>query len=280
MRTRLDNIRKATGYVIPTVCIAISVLPLVRLIKPLTLPQYFSLLIALVSVTFLYAVARLEKAADDSASMKAAMGLGTPPIKVFHSIRDWASNLLEESRVSVAVCTEMFSDGPSALDEHMTAYFRDIHREIRQRRIVFKRLATTGSKDRSEGKEKVRWLLSSLVEMADVATFSLAIIDIDHKQYPLNAFQVCRRANGEYAVFVFSSNVIDPGEHTCMIRDMRFGEVTQKTFDQFWMNSTILKLGNSFNFENINALATKFNLLDSPEYRDLLSKRNPNLKRG
>lgn len=277
MPSNSDRIRKWSGYTVVVICAGVAGLSYIRPLQSLDPTKYFSLITALISALLLYVVNRLEKAAEETDLLKEKLGLVNPPVQVFHSIQEWANNLLKESRISASVYTQMFSDDPSVLGHHMKEYFDVMHREIRERAIDFKRLATTGNG--TDGKNKVRWLLASLIEMADADTFSLAVVEIDHNVFPLNAFQVCRQG-AEFAVFVFSSNIINPGGHTCMIRDKSFGAVAQKTFEQFWNRSLELKFGPKFYESNITKLAGKFDLLESKEYTGLMAaiqKRNQRL---
>jgi hypothetical protein len=148
----------------------------------------------------------------------------------------------------------------------MDDYFSRIHREIREKNLPFRRMASTGSA------EKVCWLFALLTEMHATDSFSLGVIDVDHTKVPLNAFQICRRSDGNFAVFIFSSNIFEPGTHTCLITDRAFGDFAQRTYNKFWDSASTIKLkdGPRIHWDRIRELAEHYGVARSKEYAGLM----------
>lgn len=254
-KTLVDYIRIVGAYVMGLIAVAIGILPFVR--ETLGIDPTLALL-TVVGVLLTYLVGRTERNITELVGLRAAVRAHSD-VEVFHSVQQWAARLLDESRHSDSVRTQMFSNPPKDASDPMAEYFKHIHACVLQRRLPFQRLATLCDP------RKVAWLFDVLYELKDAPSFSLGVIDIDHRKFPLNSFQICQRGE-EFATFVFSSNVISPGVHTCLIRDRNFGRVAEQTFERFWDASVKLKLGEYFDVDRIAAIAAQFKLLDSPAY--------------
>jgi hypothetical protein len=265
--TLIDHARLWVGYVTAAVAFAFGVWYLVRFSvlylsgTGATFDANF-VIITVLAVLLGYVLSRSERIVSDLHELKA-----TPArvrVEVFDSVPDWAERLLDESRRSQRVRTQMFSSPPrrgSPLD----TYFQQMHECVRRRHLTFQRLATLSDAP------KARWLLRVLSEMRDVPSFSLGVIDIDHRQFQLNSLQICEQRD-EIKTFFFSSNVTSPGRHTCLIHDVGFGRIADATFESLWTPSTKLKLNDQLFHREIEGLARRFDLIDSPEYRYLMSR--------
>ncbi len=233
-------------------------------------------ILTLLGSLLLYVFGRAEKLTDDVTGIRQSIAGTWTDVEVFNTRDEWANRLTTESLRSVEVSTQMFSD--ARLGRDMDTYFTRIHREVREKNLPFRRMATTGST------EKVRWLFDLLVEMRSADSFSLGVIDVDHTKVPLNAFQICRRSDGNFAVFIFSSNIFEPGTHTCMITDRAFGDFAQRTYNRFWDSPSTIKLkeGPRIYWDRIRDLAERYSATDSREYAELMriaeSRRAPSKK--
>lgn len=228
-----------------------------------------AVILAVLGSLLLYVFGRAERLTDDMTSIREAVAMNSTSVEIFNSRDEWASRLMTESLRSVEVSTQMFSD--VKLGRDMNDYFFRIHREIRAKNLPFRRMASTGSI------EKVCWLFELLAEMHSADSFSLGIIDVDHTKVPLSAFQICRQRDGNYSVFVFSSNIFEPGTHTCLVTDRTFGEFAQRTYNKFWDSATTMKLkdGPRIYWDRIRDLAERYGATQTDEYRTLMRFAEP-----
>lgn len=221
-------------------------------------------ILAVLGALLLYVFGRTEKLTDEVMGLRQSIAGNFTEVEVFNTRDEWASRLRSESLRSVEVSTQMFSD--VRLGRDMDDYFSRIHREIREKNLPFRRMASTGSA------EKVRWLLDLLAQMHSADSFSLGIIDVDHTKVPLSAFQICRRNDGNYSVFIFSSNIFEPGTHTCLITDRAFGDFAQRTYNRFWDSASTIKLkdGPRMHWDRIRELADRYGATESKEFTNLM----------
>lgn len=263
-RTPTDALRTISTVVAVTAAFVIAAISFFGRALQLDTNILLGAILAVLGSLLLYVFGRAEKLTDDVTSIRQSIAGTWTYVEVFNTRDEWASRLRTESLRSVEVSTQMFSD--VRLGRDMDDYFSRIHEEIRKTNLPFRRMATTGSL------EKVRWLFDLLTEMASADSFSLGIIDVDHTRVPLNAFQICRRSDGNYAVFVFSSNIFEPGTHTCLITDRAFGEFAQRTYSKFWDSPSTIKLkdGPRIHWDRIRELAERYGARESREYSELM----------
>ena len=268
-RTAVDALRIVSTTVAITAAFALAAVSFLGRAFELDTGIVLGAILAVLGSLLLYVFGRAEKLADDVTSIRESVTRSSASVEVFNSRDEWAGRLRSESLRSVEVSTQMFSD--VKLGRDMDDYFSRIHREIRAKKLPFRRMASTGSV------EKVRWLFALLAEMHSADSFSLGVIDVDHTKVPLNAFQICRRNDGNYSVFVFSSNIFEPGTHTCLITDRAFGEFAQRTYDRFWDSASTIKLkdGPRLHWDRIRALAESYGATTTDEYVALLRFAEP-----
>lgn len=263
-RTPTDVLRVISTFVAITAAFVLAALSFFGKALQLNTTILLGAVLAVLGSLLLYVFGRAEKLTDEVTGIRQALAGSRADVEVFNSRDEWASRLRMESLRSVEVSTQMFSD--ARLGKDMDDYFTRIHRQVREKNLPFRRMASTGSA------EKVRWLFALLAEMRAADSFSLGVIDVDHTKVPMSAFQICRRADGNYAVFVFSSNIFEPGTHTCLVTDRAFGDFAQRTYDKFWDSSSTIKLkdGPRFHWERIRELADRYDATRSDEYAELL----------
>jgi hypothetical protein len=263
-RTPIDALRVISTVVAIAAAFVFAGISFLGKIVHLDTSIVLGAILAVLGSLLLYVFGRSEKLADELAGIRQSIAGNWTDVEVFNSRDEWASRLRTESLRSVEVSTQMFSD--VRLGRDMDDYFSRIHREVRQKNLPFRRMASTGSA------EKVRWLFALLSEMHEADSFSLGVIDVDHAKVPLNAFQICRRNDGNFAVFVFSSNIFEPGTHTCLITDRAFGEFAQRTYDRFWDSGSTIRLkdGPKIHWDAIGELAERYGAKTSHEYAELM----------
>lgn len=268
-RTPTDVLRSISTFAAVAAAFVVAGISLLGRPFRLETSVMLGVILAILGALLLYVFGRAERLAEDVTGIRQSLAGAWTNVEVFNSRDEWASRLRSESLRSLEVSTQMFSD--AKLGHDMDDYFSRIHREIRTRNLPFRRMATTGSG------EKVRWLLELLAEMHSADSFSLGVIDVDHTKVPLNAFQICRRSDGNFAVFVFSSNIFEPGTHTCLITDREFGKFAQRTYDKFWDSASTIKLkdGPRIYWDRIRELATRYGVEQSGEYVALLKFADP-----
>jgi hypothetical protein len=263
-RTATDALRVISTVVAITAAFVMAGLSFFGKALQLDTSVLLGAILAVLGSLLLYVFGRAEKLTDEMMSVRHSLAGTATHVEVFNSRDEWASRLRSESMHSVEVSTQMFSD--PKLGRDMDDYFSRIHRQVREKHIPFRRMASTGSA------EKVRWLFELLAEMHATDTFSLGVIDVDHTKVPMNAFQICRRNDGNYSVFVFSSHIFEPGTHTCLISDRTFGEFAQRTYNRFWDSASTIKLkdGPRMHWDRIRELAERYDAAQSQEYTELL----------
>lgn len=256
-----DRFRKISLSVAAfTAVVCAVVLPFIRSVTVPTKVAYLGMILGTLGILLGYVVTRVERDGEilDRLSSRESS------VEVFRTGTEWAARLLEESSRSDEVRTQMVSPAPQQVGPHMVEYFRKMHERIRVQTLPFWRLATVHEK------QKVLWLFRSLIDLIDAENFSLAVMDLDHKEYSITSFQICRRGDN-YSTFVFGGNVDEPGENICLIHDNKFGRVAERAFVRAWENSDWLKVGGHFELDNITKLATKYDLLTSDVYNQLVA---------
>ncbi|HYK05123.1 MAG TPA: hypothetical protein VE974_25455 [Thermoanaerobaculia bacterium] len=268
-RTPTDALRTISTVVAITSAFAVAGISFFGKAFQLDTRVLLGVILAVLGSLLLYVFGRAEKLSDDLVGIRASLAGARTDVEVFNSRDEWANRLTAESLRSVEVSTQMFSD--VRLGRDMDDYFARIHREIRETNLPFRRMASTGSA------EKVRWLFDLLAEMYSTDSFSLGVIDVDHTKVPLTAFQICRRGDGNYSVFIFSSNIFEPGTHTCLITDRAFGEFAQRTYNAFWDSASTIKLkdGPRIHWDRIRELANRYGAARTREYAELMRLAEP-----
>jgi hypothetical protein len=194
-------------------------------------------------------------------------------ILTYDSRDKWLQEMAGCATSGGAISTQHFSDPPEMVGGKSKEYFAQVHRYVKKHpKTTYRRICSVGAED--GGRQKAIWIFETVLSLISADNFSLAVVNLDHKRYLLNCYEICRTGN-HYRVFVFTSPPSHGEVKAFLIQDDKAGHAAQGAFDALWDASPKLKNGHNIDWNLLRELAERFKLQDDPSYLKLAAKRPP-----
>lgn len=225
---------------------------------------YMSVLLLVLAGMMSYLYSKIELIENQTKQVVDKIGL--KDFEVFRTRDEFFSRMIETTAGSQMVSTQMFSDPPSEIGGQMESYFRKIGIYTRKNpRMVFRRIITLGDTC------KVKWIMTMLDEMAGTQNFSLAYIEVNHKQIPLLCVHIVEK-DGELFTSVFHTVPSSGNINAFLIRSREVGQVVLDYYNGLWEKSPKLMEGRNIHKKAIEELAERYGVEHSMEYVKLMNK--------
>lgn len=256
-----SKILKLTTFIAIASAIVMAVLGIVSQFYPpiqSRIEWYVSILLLIFAAMLTYLYSRIELIENRTDLI--VRKLGVQAIEVFRTRDELFSRMTDISIGSQAISTLMFSDPPDVIGGQMENYFKKVGIYIRKTpTMIFRRISTLGDN------RKIKWILEILNEMFETHNFSLAYINIDHKNTPLLCAHIIEK-NKEFYTFVFHTVPASGNVCAFLIRNNEVGRVALDYFNGLWEKSPKLMEGKQINMKEVEELAKGFCIEDSKEY--------------